>query len=77
MSLNSQTLLSKLIVECDKRSLDHFSTDTPDYRFFIEHSGKNRKLNYCLIKLKAREDIIKVHLRTDGYSILQNDKVKA
>ena len=77
MSLNSQIILNKLIDECDKKSLNHISTDTPDYRFYIEHTGKNSKLNYCLIKLKTREDIIKVHLRTDGYNILQNDKVKA
>lgn len=42
MSLNSQTVLRKLIVECDKRSLNHISTDTPDYRFYIEYSGKNK-----------------------------------
>ncbi|MBK5242065.1 hypothetical protein [Clostridium sp.] len=76
MSLNSQVILSKLIVECDQKLLNHNSTDTPDYRFFIEHTGKNSKLNYCLIKLKTREDLIKIHLRTDGYNILQNDKVK-
>ena len=76
MSYNSQMLLNKLIVECDKKLLTHTSTDTPDYRIFIEHAGKNSKLNYCLIKLKTREDLIKIHLRTDGYKILQNDKLR-
>ncbi len=39
MSINSKSILSKLIVECDKKSLNHISTDTPDYRLFIELTG--------------------------------------
>ncbi|MCB2291347.1 hypothetical protein LGK97_16595 [Clostridium sp. CS001] len=77
MSINSQNILNKLIYEVDKKSLNHMSTDTPDYRFYVNHSGKNVKHNYCLIKLKTREDLIKIHFRTDGYSILQDNKVKA
>lgn len=76
MSYNSQVILKKLIDECDKKKLTHTSTDTPDYRLFIEHGGKNGKINYCLVKLNTREDLIKIHLRTDGYKIIENDTLK-
>jgi len=75
MSENSRNMLNKLIDECDMKSLKHTSTDTPDYRFFV-NVGKNSKSNYCLIKLKTREDVIKVHLRTDGYRIIENENIE-
>lgn len=75
MSEHSRNLLNRLIDECDIKSLKHTSTNTPDYRLFV-NVGTKSKLNYCLIKLMTREDIIKFHLRTDGYRIIENQNIE-
>jgi len=72
MSANSRNLLNILIDECERKSLKQTSTETPDYRFFV-YVGTNSKSNYCLIKLNT--DLIKIHLRTDGYNIIRRDNV--
>jgi len=62
---NLKILFSKLVGGIDDIGIEHFSTNTPDYRL------KNR-INFCLITFDLQNNSIRIHLRIDDIKIVSD-----